>query len=239
MTLLLTVLSTSKPDYLLAHIIPLPSRLKIIDKDALDLRATGGWYPDECHWKIFQDFLDSNNPLALDERRYAVAALSCLKILFGHSQRPVAPITWFSQHSRALMGNMEDHSQWLIKYPQVVIYRRRVLFYWHLRTRHHNKMPQNSSLWREFFQFERESEHQNSRSNLLQFLLPKSGYSNNILDFARYSVFRFGYLPRNHPTHMKRAIFALAKYIERVTGEMAEVRACESIWGHDRWFTAQ
>jgi hypothetical protein len=76
------------------------------------------------------------------------------------------------------------------------------------------------------------------RSTHLRFLLEKSAYSDNILNFARHRVFRFGYLHRKHPTYIKKTIFALAKYIQRVTGETAEVRACESIWGRDRWFTA-
>jgi len=59
--------------------------LKITDEVALDLHnVDGGWAPR--HWHTFQDFLDSDDPLALDERRYAVAALACLKILFGHHQ---------------------------------------------------------------------------------------------------------------------------------------------------------
>jgi hypothetical protein len=79
---------------------------------------------------------------------------------------------------------------------------------------------------------------QNLRSNHLQFLLEKSAYSDNLLNFAHHRVFRFRYLHRKHPTYMKKAIFALAKYVQRVTGSMVEVRACESIWGHNRWFTA-
>ena len=38
---------------------------------------------------------------------------------------------------------------------------------------------------------------------------------------------------------MKKAIFALAKYIRRVTGEPAEVMVCKSIWGRKEWFTEQ
>jgi len=76
-------------------------------------------------------------------------------------------------------------------------------------------------------------------SKHLQYLLEKAAYSDNILDFARRRVFRFGYLLRKHPTYMKKAIFSLAKYTQRVTGETTKVRACESIWGQDCWFTAQ
>jgi len=234
-TLLLTCLSASGPNYLGTHTIPLPPRLKITDKDALDLHAAGPWYADKCHWKVFQDFLHSNDPLALDEWRYTVAALACLKIVFRHSQPPVSCIAWFSQHSRTLRERIEVHSQWHHK-PH---YRGSMAFYWHIRTRHRNQMPQKESFWDRFSQFELESADQDYRSNHLQFLLPKSVYSHNILNFARYRVFRFGYLHRKHPTYMKEAIFALAKYIERVTGESAEVRACESIWGREAWFTAQ
>jgi len=240
LTLLLTFLSPSKPDCLRTRIFPLPSRLKITDDDAHGLYSAYHPFPHHSyHWKIFEDFLDSDHPLALDERRYAVAALACLKILFGHSKPPVSCITWFSQHSRALSARMEDHSQWHHQNLPMGSHRRQVAFYWHLRTRHRNQMPQNQSLNDRSFQFREESGDQDSRSKYLLFLLPKSAYSHNILNFARYRVFRFGYLHRNHPTSMKRAIFALAKYVERVTGETAEIKACESIWGRDRWFAAQ
>ena len=238
LTLLLTFLSTTW-DYLRTDLIPLPSRLESIDHDALDLHNAGGYYPYENYRQIFQDFLDSNHPLALEERRYAVAAFACLKILFGHSQLPVSRITWFSQHSRALRERMEHQSQWHPKYLRLESYRIRVAFYWHFGTRHRSRMPQKQPLWETYSQFRRERAGQDFCSKHLLFLLPKSAYSDNILDFARYKLFRFGYLPRNHPKSMKRAIFALAKYIERVTGESAQVRACESIWGRERWFTAQ
>jgi len=241
LTLLLTFLPTSEPNYLRTDIIPLPSRLQIIDEDALDLDTAGGsYFPHENHVQIFQDFLDSNHPLALDERRYAVAAFACLKILFGHSQPPVSRITWFG----TFRGRTEDHFGWhhlglllLVHGRPRAFYERPVAFYWHLRTCYPNQMQQKQSLWDRFSQFRHESADQRFRSNHLLFLLPKSAYSHNILNFARYRVFTFGYLHRNHPTSMKRAIFALAKYIERVTGETAEVKACESIWGRDRWFT--
>ena len=110
LTLLLTLMSDSDPQYLQTDVITLSSRLKITDDDALGLYSTSDNCPDSYR-KIFQDFLNSDHPLALDERRYAVAVLPCLKILFGHSQPPVLCITWFSQHSRALSARMEDHSQ--------------------------------------------------------------------------------------------------------------------------------
>jgi len=239
LTLLLTSVLPSKPNYLRPHSIPLPSKLKITDADSLDLHTAGGHFQRKSYWRIFQDFLDFNHPLALDKRRYAFAALACLEILFGHSQPPVSRVTWFSQHSRIVRERMEDHSQQHHKALRVESYWRRVAFYWHLRTRHHNQMPRKQSVSDRFFQFTQESEDQDSRSHHLLFLLPKSVYSHAILDFAYYRVFRFGYLHRKHPTYMKRAIFALAKYIEQATGETAEVRACESIWGRETWFTEQ
>jgi len=237
LTLLLTFLSTRKPDYLRTDNIPLPSRLKITDDDALGLHSAGSYYyPAVCYWQIFQDFLDSNHPLALDEQKYTIAALACLKILFGHHQAPVSRMTWFNQHSRALRVRMGGHPQRPHKDLAVGTYWGRSLaFYWHLRTYVRNQRPQKQPLWTRSFQFGRESADQNSRSNHLLFLLQRSAYSDKILTFARYRVFRFRYLHRKHPKYMKKAIFSLAKYIQRVTGETAEVRACESIWGrHNR-----
>jgi len=238
LTLLLAFLSATGFDYLGTDVIPLPSRLKITDKDALDLHTAGYCHTETRYWHIFQDFLNSNDPLALDERRYAVAAFACLEILFGHFQPPVSRITWFSQHSRTLRGRMEDQPQQHHKVLRMESYGARVAFYWHRRTCHRNQMPQKQSLWVTFDEFEREDRHQCWQTENLLFFLPKPAYSHDILNFARYRVFRFGYLRRNHPTYMKMAIFALAKYIERVTGEMVEVKACESIWGHETWFTA-
>ena len=239
LTLLLTLLSFNGSNYLLTHHIPLPSRLKIADEDALDLYGAGGLHRAMGDWKIFEDFLHSNDLLALDERRYIVAASACLKILFRCSQPPISRITWFSQHFRALRMCMEDHSQQNRNVPWEEVYSRHVAFYWHLRTRHRNQKPQEQSLLRRSSQFNQEGGAQDSLSNHFRFLLRRSAYSHNIPNFARYRVFRFGYLHRQHPTYMKRAIFALAKYIERVTGDTAEVRTCESIWGRDRWFAAQ
>jgi len=239
LTLLLSFLWTSTPEYLRTSIIPLPSRLKITDDHALGLHEAAGFhFQEENYRKIFLDFLDSNGPLALDERRYAVAAFACLKIVFGHSQPPVSRITWFNRHSRALSERMEDNFQRHWQDP-LATYRSLVAFYRHLRARHRNQMPQKNYPTGRFSEFLRESLNQGHRSSHLLFLLPKSAYSHNILNFARYRVFRFGYLCRNHPTYMKRAIFALAEYIQRVTGETAEVRACESSWGRETRFTAQ
>ena len=98
LTLLVTLLRGSKDGYLRTHIIPLPSRLQIADDNAFSLKKLDGYFPPkgECPWQIFQDFLHSSNPLALDERRYAIASFACLKILFGHYQAPVLRFTRFS-----------------------------------------------------------------------------------------------------------------------------------------------
>jgi hypothetical protein len=113
LTLLLTFLSTMHPEYLRACAIPLPRRLKIADDNALGLHSAGFYYPSEREWpsQIFQDFLNSRDPLALDERRYTIASLACLKILFGHYRAPVLRFTWFGRHSRTLRMDMEDHSK--------------------------------------------------------------------------------------------------------------------------------
>jgi len=117
----------------------------------------------------------------------------------------------------------------------------------HLRNCASNRMPQgmlaNYSGIGEMIHprfdshFRQKIRYQRFRSKHLQFLLQKSAYSHLLLKFARQKVFRFGYLQRDHPIYIKKAIFALAKYIHHVTGSTAEVRACESIWGRASWFT--
>ena len=119
----------------------------------------------------------------------------------------------------------------------------------HLRTCVSNQIPQGilegysgigKPIHSDFdFHFREVNYCQKLRSKHLQLLLHKSAYSNDLLNFARQRVFRFGYLQRSHPTYIKKAIFALAKYVHRVTGETVELRACESIWGRAKWFTAQ
>jgi len=239
LTLLLTFLSTSGSNYLRTYLIPLPSRLKNIDEDALDLHTASGWHADKCYWQTFQDFLHSKDPLALDGGKYAVAAFACLKILFGPYQPPISCIMWFSQHSQALRERMNHHSPWHHRALQLKSVRRCLTFYCHLRTHPCDLMPPKRFLLESFLRLEDERRYQFRRSDHLLFLLPKSAYSHDILNFARSRVFRFGYLYRKHPTYMKKVIFSLAKYIARVTGETAKVRACESIWGREAWFTAQ
>jgi hypothetical protein len=218
--------------------------LTIADDNALGLYSAGGPYTENCCWKIFQDFLDSGNPLALDERRYTIASLACLKILFGHYQAPVLRFTWLSRNSRTLrprvdMGDRSERNH--TDLPIGTYWGGSFRWYWDLRTRLPKQMRPGTHLSGVVTLLERSRErpHTCFHSNHLQFVLQKSAYSDNILDFARYRVFRFGYLRRNHPAYMKKAIFSLAQYIQRVTGETAEVRACESIWGRDRWFTTQ
>jgi len=245
LTLLLTFLPATGPNYFATYIIPLPSRLEIADDSALGLHGASRLWPKKCYWKIFQDFLGSGDPLALDQRRYAIASFACLKILFGHYQAPVLRFTWFSRHSRTLRVDMEGHSQRHHTDLPVGAEWWSTRVYWDLRTRLPNQMRPGKPLSGVLTLLEqsrrrRASPHyQSKQSKHLQFLLPKSACSDNILDFARYRVFRFGYLAQHHPVYIKKAIFSLAKYIQRVTGETAEVRACESIWGRDRWFTAE
>jgi len=70
LTLLLTVLLASETNYINTRYIPLPSRLKTADDNALSLHSVGLRYnTGNSFGKIFKDFLDSGNPLALDERK--------------------------------------------------------------------------------------------------------------------------------------------------------------------------
>jgi hypothetical protein len=77
-------------------LIPLPSRLQMMDRDALNF-FPAAWLSGD--WKIFQSFLDSDHPLALDGRRYATAASACLKIIFKHYQVPLSCFQRISRHS--------------------------------------------------------------------------------------------------------------------------------------------
>jgi hypothetical protein len=242
LTLLLTFLQASKSNNLRTYVIPLPSRLKIIDDNAFNLHRAGGSYAGDCCWKIFQDFLASSDPQALDKQKYAIASLACLKILFGLYKAPVLCFTWFSQHLCTPMVDMEHHLHW--HHTDFLVgtdWRRSIPLYWELRTHLPNQLRQGRHRSGADILYDLMSTQTRQRrcSKHLQFLLEKSAYSDNILGFARHKVFRFGYLARHHPAYMKKAIFSLAKYIQRVTGETAEVRTCESIWGRDRWFTTQ
>ena len=79
LTLLLTILGV--PHHLRsstvfqANVMPLPSRLRAMDKAFLSF-STVSYCPPE-YWSIFRDFMDSGHPLALDGQRYATAALAC------------------------------------------------------------------------------------------------------------------------------------------------------------------
>jgi hypothetical protein len=211
--------------------VPLPSRLKTVDYDALGLLNVF-IPPSPQHWDIFQDFLNSGHPQALNREQHATAALVCLKIIFKHYQALLSPFLWLGQHSRTLRVDMKQHSD----LPEWTHCKRKIQFYWYLRIyisiQRPQKMPRTPS-----WQFQGLLRNDSVRSSYLQFLLKKSAHSNHIINFARHRVFRFGYLNRKHPIPMKKAIFALAKYIQRVTGETAEVRTCEAIWGRQRWFT--
>ena len=209
------------------HIIPLPLRLKKIDEDAFNLSSVS--HIPGVDWSIFRDFLGSGYPLALDEQRYATAASACLKIIFQ------APHSWPTpriHHSQRHREGLKHHADLKPK----TLWHQRPRFLWYCRTylssQGVHKIPQ--ACW----DLEHEVEAQHIRSVHVKFLLEKAAYSDNLLNFARRRVFRFGYPHRNHPTHMKKVIYALAKYIHRVTGETVEVRACESIWGRKGWFSA-
>ena len=179
------------------------------------------------NWKIFRDFLDCGHPLALDGHRYATAASACLKIIFIYDRLPHSWRAVRTDHSQHHRADLKPKTLW----------HRSTRFLWHLRTyfgsQEEEKVPHA------FWKFQRKIQAQHLRSGHLKFLLEKSAHSDNLLNFARHRVFRFGYLQRSHPKYMKETIYTLAKYIHRVTGETAEVRACESIWGRDRWFNVQ
>ena len=245
LTLVLTFLSTTQSNHFPTHCVPLPSRLKIMDSNALNLHGIHGFVPQEHlgqHRKIFQDFLNSGDPLALDEKRYATAASACLKILFGLYRPLVSKFRWFTQHSRILrVGTEPPFQRHYADLPARTNWRRNIEFYWCFRTFFPGlalqgvaETPQSTKITMDEFRVNQIR----ILSSHLQFLLEKSVHSDNILSLARRKVFRFGYLHRNHPTYMKKAIFSLARYIRRVTGEGVEVRACESVWGRDAWFTA-
>ena len=207
-----------------ANTIPLPSGLRAMDSDFLSFSSVSHLLAVD--WNIFRDFLDSGHPLALDGKRHATAASACLKLIFTCYQVPLSSFRRFSRHSLT---------------PRLSVYKE------HFSHRHNVHR-----VWRNFLRPYLSTHmcrgipgiyialdlHQRTRAIHLRFLLEKSAYSDSLLTFTRRRVFRFGYLQRNHPTYMKKAIFALAKYIHRVTGETAEVRACKSIWGRNGWFSA-
>ena len=224
LTLLLTLLDIP-PDslhpmrYFQAFLIPLPSRLKMMDRDALGFFSVSHLPADR---NIFRNFLGSGHPLALDGRRYATAASACLKIIFKYYHLPLSCFHRFRRHSLTprLMEHLSHRRD--ISLPQ-----------WKNFLETYFSTPERPGRPAIYEPLDR------LRTTHLRLLLEKSAYSDNLLNFARCRVFRFGYLRRNHPTYMKQAIFALAKYIHRVTGGTAEVRACESIWGRDKWFAAE
>ena len=204
--------------------VPLPPRLRMVDSDGLSFFPVSYFSLDR---NVFRDFLDSGHPLALNGQRHAIAASACLKIIFVYDPAP---------HSCTLRVNRSRRhrtdrkaKKWQHRSPG---------FLWHLRTNISSHVFKLEKIPQAFLGLRQKVQDQQFRSGHLKFLLERSAYSDNLLNFARHRVFRFGYLQRNHPTYMKEAIFALPKYIQRVTGETAQVRTCESIWGRQRWFTA-
>jgi hypothetical protein len=241
----LTLLITLLEDVLLGYhtgprnyLFSLPSRLETLDNNALRLHKIIFTGLSE-YSSIFQVFLNSSHPLALNRQRYATAALALLKIIFKYYQALLSPFSWLGQHSRTLRVATKQHSQQHhTDLPAGTDWEQSIQFYWYLRNYFPTSPPKGDSDPDElYFDFTCGMRIDFFRSAHLQFLLEKSTHSNNILNFAHHRVFRFGYLHRKHPTYIKKAIFALAKYIQRVTGETAEVKACESIWGHQKWFT--
>jgi hypothetical protein len=233
LTLLLTLLDIPL-DHLRAfrsvwgHIIPLPPRLRKIDEGAFNLSSVS--HISGVDWSIFRDFLDSGYPFALDGQRYAAAALACLKIKFQ------APHSWPTprvHRSQRYREDLKHHAA--LQKPKTSWHQRPRFLLYRMPYLSSQVIHRNPQVLRDF---EHEVEAQHIRSVHVKFLLEKAAYSNSLLNFARRRVFRFGYPHQNHPTHMKKAIYALAKYIHRVTGETAEVRACESIWGRKGWFSA-
>jgi len=230
LTLLLTLFHIP-PDHLhlitgfRADVIPLPSRLKMVDHDAFGLHRSFSYaLQGKCY--IFRDFLDSGHALALDGQRHATAASACLKIIFMHDHAP---------HSRRTLRVAQSSQRHRADLKREALWHRSVK-HWNFRSYLSSQKLQKFSP--AFVEFVKKVQHQHLLSGHLKSLLEKSAHSRNLLNFARRRVFRFGYLQRNHPTYMKKAIFSLAKYIHRVTGETVEVRACASIWERDRWFTA-
>jgi len=228
LTLLLTSLDVPPdlfrlmPDFR-ADLIPLPPRLKTMDSDALSFFSVSHLSAD---WNIFRDFFDSGHPQALDGRKHATAASACLKIIFIYNQAPHSQPTPRVYRSQLHHADLKPKTLW----------HRSIRFLWHLRPSFSHQPDQKTP--RRVEEFRQMIKAQHRRSRHLKFLLEKSAYSKSLLNFARRRVFRYGYLQQNHPIYVKTVIFALAKYIRRVTGETAEVRACESIWGRQGWFTA-
>ncbi|KIM47225.1 hypothetical protein M413DRAFT_23460 [Hebeloma cylindrosporum] len=108
LTLLLTYLATIQP-VLATFVLPLPLRLKMVDNEGLQLHdvtdvCPNSHFPPDRH--IFEDFLNSDHPLAMDGARYATATLDCLQIIFKRYKGGVSGINWFTHHSRALMAGL-------------------------------------------------------------------------------------------------------------------------------------
>ena len=233
LTLLLTLLDIPPnplcPDptfWLNIPFLALPSRLKMMDSDALSLGSVSRFPAVE--WEIFREFLDSGHPLALDGQRRATAASACLKFIFIHDQAP---------HSRRTPRVVQRSQRHRADPKPKGLWHQSPIFLSRFGRYFSRQVDQQNS--RAFSEFQGRIQAQHFRSEHFIFLLENSGYSDNLLNFSRRRVFRPEYLRRKHPIYMKKAIFALAKYIRRVTGETAEVMACKSIWGRKRWFTVQ
>jgi hypothetical protein len=169
------------------EIIPLPSRLKTMDSDALGLRSFFAHaLLRNCY--IYRDFLDSSHPLALDGQRYATAASACLKIIFKYYQVPLSCFQRISQH--ALTSRLFVDMEHLSHQRGVNLQGWKTFLETYFSTHKREGIPAIYAA----LDF-----HQRLRSSHLQFLLKKSAYSDNLLNFAHRRVFRFGYLHQKHP----------------------------------------
>ena len=167
----------------LADIIPLPTKLKAIDNDAHGLHTFfSAFYHPRMEWDILRDFLDSRHPLALDGQRHATATLACLKMIFRYDQ---APHSWCTlrvdQHSQRHGADLKPKTLW-----------HRSVTHWYLRTylssQKSQKIPQT------FWEFCHKIQVQRLCLVHLIFLLEKSPYSDNLVNFTHHRVFRFRHI---------------------------------------------
>ena len=169
-----------------------------MDRDAHGLLTFFSMFYFPADSEIFRDFLDSRHPLALDGRRHATAASACLKIIFIYDQ---APHSW---HTPRINQCPQRHRADLK--PKTL---------WHRNVRH---WARRNHLYNyeqgappAFSELELKIKDQRFRSGLLTFLLEKSAYSDDLLNFACRRVFRFGYLQPNHPIIYEKGHFRSRK----------------------------
>jgi hypothetical protein len=186
-----------------------------VDRSALNLHGARGFVPQEHlgqHQKIFQDFLNSGDPLVLDGERYAPAPSAFLKILFGLYGPAGSKFKWsrFTRQSRILRVGMRPFPQQHHANLPLGTNWGRIESYWYLRLYFSSlelqsilEAPQHRYIHLDQLRVDEIC----ILSSHLQFLLEKSAHSGSILRFARRKVFRFGYLHQNHPIYVKKPIF--------------------------------